>query len=340
MEVRLDPIGVTLPSGDVWLFSDMELMVADKGTGHFLYQNKTNQGPGLTLIFDQGLKDPAKDYIGRISKALVDGSSWHFVRWQVITGATIIGLMVASYLAYPYLNRAIVALVPDSWAVKAGDLVLDELYTEYSSNVCHSEEGDKALAKMVDGLHMQGLPYALRVQVVDHGQVNALTAPGGRVVLLNGLIQKAESADEVAGVLAHEVGHVYYKHPMQGLVNVLGLSIVGSFFGGDAGSIAVVVLSLSYSRDAERQADDKALQILRDSNVSAQGFLDFFARLKKKEQDTVAAELQKLLSTHPLTEERMKYIADYIDTEKKSVPLLTEEEWQALKDICKPADKS
>lgn len=343
IEVNITSEGIILPSGVRWDYADIELMSSDKTDGRLYYKNKELDGPGLALIFEQGMNDPARDYLRRISKKLTNDSSWHLVRWQVITGAAIIGLMFVFYALYPYANRAIVAVIPDSWAMKAGDWVLDSLYTEYSANSCRSDAGDKALEKLVQGVQMKGLPYDLRVQVVEHNQVNALTAPGGRIVILNGLLQESESAGELAGIVAHEAGHVYYKHPMQGLVNILGFSIVGSFFGGDAASIAVVALSMSYSRDMERQADKKALETLTENNISASGILGFFERMNKKDKDSVAAELQKLFSTHPLSEERMSYIADHIEENesgKDFTSLLTDQEWQDLKDICKSSDES
>ena len=336
VEIKLD--GLILPSGDKWRYCDIDLIAADKSNGQLFYKNGEIKGPGLTLMFEGGMADPARDFLGRISGRLTGDSRWHFVRWQIVTGAAIIGLMVIFYIFYPYVNRALVAVIPDRWAVRAGDLVLDQLYTEYSANICQSEEGDKALNKLVEGMKVMDLAYDLRVQVVDHHQVNALTAPGGRIVILNGLLQEAESVSEVAGILAHEAGHVYYQHPMQGVVNILGFSIVGSFFGGDAASIAIVVLSMSYGRDMERLADKKALETMLENGISARGILGFFERLNKKKKSNVAAELEKLLSTHPLSEERIKYISEHIEQYergKKFTPFLTDHEWQALKNICK-----
>ena len=347
IEVIVTPVGLYLPSGDTWFYSDMKLLMSDQSDGRLSYENKTLDGPGLTLLFEGGMADPAWDYLSRVSKKLTGGSSWHFVRWQMVTGAAIIGLMMVFYGLYPYANRALVAVIPDSWAIKAGDLVIDSLYTEYSSNACHTAAGDKALDKLVQAVQMPGLAYPLRVQVVQHAEVNALTAPGGRIVILNGLLQQATSSDEIAGILAHEVGHVYYKHPMQGMVNVMGFSIVGSFFGGDAASIAVVALSMSYSRDLERQADNKALETLSNNGISAKGLLTFFNRLQDKNKDSVGAQLERLISTHPLSEERVGYIAAHIKAEEEDpksqktfTPALTDTEWQALKDICSPQDES
>ena len=56
------------------------------------------------------------------------------------------------------------------------------------------------------------LPYPLRVSVLDHGMANALAVPGGRILIFRGLLEAADNPEEVAGVLAHEIGHVAARH--------------------------------------------------------------------------------------------------------------------------------
>ncbi|HEC00828.1 MAG TPA: M48 family metallopeptidase [Sphingomonadales bacterium] len=343
VEINLSESHIILPNGDIWPYFDLILVSRDTSTGWLIYRNKEISGARLTLMFSGGMADPARDYLGRVSKKLTGDSKWHFVRWQIMTGLVIIALLVLFFALYGYANRAVVAVIPDKWAVKAGDLVLDELYRQYATESCHSPGGDKALLKLIGGLRTGGLPYDLRVQVVDSGEVNALTAPGGRIVILNGLLKEAESPAELAGVLAHEAGHVKYKHPMQGVVNVLGLSVLGSMFGGDAATIAVVVFSMSYSRDMERQADKYALRTMAKSDISAKGLLAFFERLQGKDKGTIGHELKKIMSTHPLTGERMAYIQDHIAAQEKNLtqePILTEQEWKSLKAICRTQTES
>ena len=349
LTAKLNPIvvditvnGLLLPLGQLWAYDELDLIASNKNDGRLLYRNKNIDGPIVTLLFEEGHNDPAREYLGRVSKKLTGDSNWKFVRWQIMTAVIIVGLMAGFYFAYPYFNRAIVSIIPNSWAVKAGDMVVDGLYQQYSSSVCHSEQGDQALQKLVKGLEVEGLGYPLRVEVVDNNQVNALTVAGGRIVIFNGLLEKASSSDEVAGVLAHEIGHVYYKHPLQGLVNILGFSIVGSFVGGDAASIAIIGLSLSYSRDLERLADQKALEILGQKNVSAIGLLEFFKREKKREKDNISGELESIFSTHPLNDERMKMLSNHVDQVGKNrhySSILTIEDWSALRNICRTSEK-
>src|SRR5437764_872761 len=97
---------------------------------------------------------------------------------------------------------------------------------------------------------------------------NAFALPGGRVYVLSGLLAQAQSPDELAGVLAHEFGHVVHRDGVRRLIRDGGTSfLVGLMFGDVSGSGAVLMagralLSASYSRDDERRADAFAITVL------------------------------------------------------------------------------
>ena len=97
---------------------------------------------------------------------------------------------------------------------------------------------------------------------------NALALPGGRIYLLDGLLQQARSPDELAGILAHELGHVHHRDGMRRLIQTGGTSFLfGLLFGDVTGAGAVIfvgrsMLDASYSRDAERSADAFAIDVM------------------------------------------------------------------------------
>jgi predicted Zn-dependent protease len=340
IEVVLLPNGFALPSGEIWEYALLSLISQKKDRDQLTYKHKNQNGPNLTILFD-GDDAGQRDYLNRASKHLTSDNDWHFIRWQLVSAIAITCLVFLFYMGYPLVNRAIVAIIPDNWAIRAGDLVVDSLYQQYTSDTCENPQGNAALEKVTAALKIEDLPYPVRVEVVDNPMVNALAAPGGRVVIFNGLLQQADTPEEIAGVLSHEIGHVYYQHPMQGLVNVMGFSIIGSFLGGDAASIAIVGLSLSYSREYERDADDLALVILKNNNISAEGMLDFFERHEKIKEENAIAEIADMFSTHPLTKDRIKLFRDHIknkEVELKKGQLLDKREWQNLVNICNKED--
>ena len=129
-------------------------------------------------------------------------------------------------------------------------------------------------------------PLDVRVVMLDWSLVNAFAVPGGQIILTRGLVQRAGSSDEVAGVLAHELGHAIELHPEAGLVRALGLSAAAQLvFAGSTGTatnIGLLLTQLRYTRVAEREADAHALRILKGAGISAKGFGDFFERIEGK----------------------------------------------------------
>src|SRR5439155_26826695 len=114
-----------------------------------------------------------------------------------------------------------------------------------------------------------GQPIPLRVLVVRSEDANAVTLPGGIIYVFHGLIDKAESPDEVAGVIAHELGHVTHRDGtrtvlQQGAMSLLFGMLLGDFVGGGAVIVAAkTILQTSYSRDVEAAADTYAVDLMK-----------------------------------------------------------------------------
>lgn len=154
--------------------------------------------------------------------------------------------------------------------------------------------------------------YRYSFYVAEDPQVNAFALPGGRVVVYSGLLRDAESAEELAGVLAHEVSHVELRHTLRNLIHSLGWRAVlgaalGDLSGGVWADMAHELGRLGYSRDTEREADMAGLRLLRRSGVPATGMLSFFERMARKQASPPA-----MLSTHPSGLERMTALREAI----------------------------
>ncbi len=160
--------------------------------------------------------------------------------------------------------------------------------------ICERASGVTALAGMTARLEAQtDLPYPLAVNVLDHGLVNAFALPGGRVVLFRGLIDAADGPDEVAAVLAHEIGHVAARDPARGALRSAGsIGVLGLLLGDFAGGAVVLFLverliDANYSRDAEAAADQFAFELLVDAGVQPAALATFFERLQKVQGESV-----------------------------------------------------
>jgi predicted Zn-dependent protease len=150
--------------------------------------------------------------------------------------------------------------------------------------------------------------------VLEEEKVNAFALPGGYIYINKGLIEKADSDDEIAGVLAHEIGHIVAKHSIKRLQAALGynlISILAAAATKDArfkrgADIAFSQIMLGYSREDEILADQLAVKYVKRSGYNPKAVISFLKKLKQIEKE---APLKPLIPayarTHPFIPERI-----------------------------------
>jgi predicted Zn-dependent protease len=164
---------------------------------------------------------------------------------------------------------------------------------------------------------------------------NAFALPGGKVYLFSGLLAKADNADEIAGILAHEFGHLRHRDNMRGLIYNGGTSfLIGLLFGDITGSGALIfasrsLVTASYSREAEQNADSFAIEVMHRLGRSPKPMGELMFRVTGKEGDHSLS----ILAGHPLTEDRLARMSKE-DQPPSGPPLLTPAEWASLKAVC------
>lgn len=151
----------------------------------------------------------------------------------------------------------------------------------------------------------RGSRYPFQFHVVEDETINAFAMPGGIVVVHTGLIQATRRAEELAGVLAHEVQHVEQRHSLEGMVKQMGLYALWSLATGDLGGTlasraALELTGLKFSRDAEEEADQKGFDALVAAGLDPSGMPAFFETMAAQGGDLPAG----FLSTHPLSRDR------------------------------------
>lgn len=216
--------------------------------------------------------------------------------------------------------------VPQSWERNLGDAMVGDL----GNRLCSTPEGDRAMAKLLEAVDPE--QEKVRAGVANIGMVNAVALPGGQVLLFDGLVQEAETPEELAGVLGHEVGHVRERHVMTALLRQFGLSILLSGANSSVGDTVFGLASMGYSRDAEREADQYARDRMEESNISPLGAARFFERLGGDEEGEENAVIG-WISSHPGPGERAEAYRDAAEG-KTFAPVLTEAEFAALKSMC------
>lgn len=230
-------------------------------------------------------------------------------------------------------------LVPSRVSQPVGDAVIASL----GAPRCTDPTGLAALARLVARLKPAGdFVEPVSVEVVDTAAVNAVTAPGGRIAIFRGLIDRAVGADEVAGVLAHELSHVTLRHPTKALLRQMGVSLIARALGGDVGNVADLAGLLRSSRRAETAADAGAVDLLRAAHVSPAGLATFFLRLdtddRRKPRDAVGRVVDVAAdygATHPGLRDRQATIAAALPRAGRVTPALDATDWTALRAICR-----
>ncbi len=243
----------------------------------------------------------------------------------------------------PLMADQLAELLPPAGERALGDSTFEQIRTMLSDNallpveVCEEPEGLAALAKMTDRLSPgTELPNDLTVHVLDHDLINAFALPGGQVILFRGLIDAAEAPEEVAAVLAHEIGHVVARDPARIALRTAGsVGVLGLLFGDFAGGAAVLfmterLIQASYSREAESNADIFALELLDQAGLPPAALATMFERFR--EVGGEAGGLISHFSSHPALGDRIARAAEL--TEVSGEPVLTPREWQALRAVC------
>ncbi len=255
------------------------------------------------------------------------------VGWSLAAAVSII--LVVLY-GVPLAADRLAPLVPESFERRFGDVAEKQVKLLFGDKVCDSSAGQAAFEKLVTKLRdAAGLDTQVASIVLASEIPNALALPGGRIVVLDSLIAKAKSPDEVAGVIAHELGHLAHRDNMRGLIYNGGTSfLIGLLFGDITGSSAVIfasrtLVTASHSRESETDADTYSIQLMQKLGRPPKAMGELMLRVTGKE----GSKGLSLISTHPLSEDRLARMSKE-DQTPKGPPLLTDAEWQALKGIC------
>jgi len=178
--------------------------------------------------------------------------------------------------------------------------------------------------------HAGPTPFDFRFYVVKDQNANAFAVPGGYVFTTTGLLVLAESEDEVAGVVSHEIAHVTSRH-IADLIDrskrmslvTLAAMLAGALAGGQASQAittsamaAQQTMALKYTRDHETEADQNGLHTLIKTGYDPHGLVTFLNKLYKQSLAS-APKIPAYLSTHPGPENRVALLESLIQIEPK-----------------------
>ena len=290
------------------------------------------KNPDVIRAFRQAAPDHLNQPLERAAEQVRRARHRHRLTWGVVGGSLLV-VVLGLWFGSDLLVELAVDRIPVEWEKKLGE----SAYHDFLARQEVVKEGP-AVASVKEMTHrmtsqISDNPYTFEITVVKSDVVNAFALPGGYIVVFTGLMKKAESGEEVAGVLAHELNHVLQRHGLERIIKQLGFVAVVSIvlgnppgLGGVMKQLGVELMTLKFGRVQETEADLTGLQLLHRAKIDPSGMITFFQRLAEKDEGRV-----EWLSTHPMSSVR----ADRLKAELAAMPKLSVEpftfEWTQVR---------
>lgn len=263
------------------------------------------KNPDMIRAFRQAAPDQLTMPLERAVEQVRHARRWHRMVWGIVAGS-LLALVLGLWFGSEQLVQLAVDRIPIEWEQKLGESAYRDFLTQHE--VVKDGLPVDAITEMTHRMAGQMLnnPYTFEVTVVKSDVVNAFALPGGYIVVFTGLMKKAASAEEVAGVLAHELNHVLHRHGVERIIKQMGFVAVVSIvlgnppgLGGVMKQLGVELMTLKFGRVQETEADLTGLQLLYRAKIDPSGMITFFERLTEKDEGRV-----EWLSTHPMSSAR------------------------------------
>lgn len=224
--------------------------------------------------------------------------------------------VLLSYLVFigPFVAEKAVDIVSVEQEVQLGNKMFESMEEMLDLN-------DEKSRELNDFYHSLGFKniFPVKLYYSNSKDVNAFAIPGGKIVVHKGIIDKMDRWEQLAGLISHEFVHVERRHSLKSLSRNLSTYIVFSVITTDISGITSVFIenalklnNLSNSRNFEQEADDLGYELLVENDIDPKGILELFDILDSQSKDLSenANKVLKILSTHPLTQDRIKNVKD------------------------------
>lgn len=241
-----------------------------------------------------------------------------------IAGLLFIGFIALLFYFKSNIVSGIASTIPFSIEEQIGSSYMSQL--SLTQDLDSTSEAVLVLKDQLGPLlALETIPY--KIFIAEDESINAFAVPGGYLVFNKGLLKAASNWEEVLGVAGHEMAHVSQKHFARGIISSYGWTTLFSFLLGDGGALTDILFSttarlesLTYSRNFENEADEVGVYYLDKAGINPGGMIDFFKILEKENGPNNS--IPQLLSTHPVTENRIKNIEILIEdlNSKKYLP--------------------
>ena len=339
--LRVAPMGETSLVEQVVAFADMAVqaggldhdqLVVSWGAGSSA-RTVYVKDPALIVAFRRAAPAQLTAHLDRAAEQVRRARHSHRLLWGSVLGV-VFGLGLLLWFGTDLMVEWAVAGIPIEWEQKLGETV----YQDFLSKETVLKEGPavSAVQEMTQRLteKIPHNPYKFQISVVQSPVVNAFALPGGYVVVFTGLMTKAESGEEVAGVLSHELNHVLQRHGLERMVKMLGLAaVVGIVLGDQQGltglakQVGMELVTLKFGRAQETEADVTGIRLLSDARIAPDGMIRFFERLSEKDKERV-----EVFSTHPMSAARAALLRAELAALPKRSPEPFTFQWKTIQD--------
>lgn len=205
-------------------------------------------------------------------------------------------------------------------------ILLNPMFGEFDNELVDSAMmviGNRLLDELPDS------EYSYRFVVFKSEMINAFTVPGGNILISTGLIEFCDSPEELAAVIAHEMGHVEERHVVSRLVKELGIEILTTGDPYVIGEVTGMLTSTSFDRKQEEEADRYASHLLERSSIEPRTLATFFRKLDE-ETDTELINSFEIFSTHPNLPSRIRAALSYHPGDDfEALPIVLD--WEGIK---------
>lgn len=219
---------------------------------------------------------------------------------------------------------------------KLGDMIWNQL--EDTEKIIYNDSITKSLDKLLkpicDANDIE--QDSLKVHIIKKDMINAFALPNNHLVVYTGLIEDCKRQEALQGVLGHEIAHLEKNHVMKKLSKELGYSVLLTAAGGSKGGqmareILRTLSSSAYDRSLEKEADITSVKYMMEAGINPEPMADFMYQMA---QGNKSDKNMEWISDHPDSEERAKYILEYIKgKELKNKQTLSEKDWITFKEL-------
>ena len=347
VQVGFDDHALIISDGEEtrrWNWGDVREM-RDQADEREVVFNHAEASEARLMIYDADLIDAIRKHSRKRYKIVVpSGTGKRLTVWTVLALSSV---AVIVFLIIPNLANLLTRLVPVEREVQLGDAAMRQIESgflwSFGDGYCIGEGAPEALDKMAARLTREiDSPYKYKIRGFDSDQINAFAIPGGHIVFFDGLLQNADSPEQVAAVLAHEIAHIENRDSLRLMLRAAGSAgilstVIGDFAGGALILIiAEQLVSASHSQTTETNADSYATDRLAEAGLPSTPFGDFFDMIHDKYgmPDSQLARLFSYISTHPELEGRAinARLANTVTGDFD--PVLSQDDWTALKNAC------